>query len=265
MNKQENKNILVSIITVCFNSEKTIKDSIESVLNQSYTNIEYILIDGNSTDKTVDLISSYEVEFQKKGMKYNWVSEVDNGIYDAMNKGILKAKGEIIGILNSDDWYNINAVSEIVSTNNNQVNSIISGKRNKVNFEKKILSTIQNRKNIKKNIHRIMPINHPATFVHKTVYEKVGLFDTKYKLSADYDLIFRAYLANVKFLFTDKIIVNMRNSGATYQLTNTFITAKEDYEIRRKNKVKGAYFYYLKKVAFNYLLILRSMLKGNLK
>ena len=90
----------ISIITVCFNSSKTICDTIDSVLKQNYKNIEYILVDGNSKDNTVEIIKKYETIFRKNGMDYIWVSEVDNGIYDAINKGIKMATGDIIGILN---------------------------------------------------------------------------------------------------------------------------------------------------------------------
>lgn len=253
---------LISIITSTLNSEATLIDTIESILNQTYNNIEYIIIDGNSIDDTVDIIRSYEYKFKNKGIIFKWVSEPDNGIYDAMNKGIVMAQGSIIGILNSDDWYSVDAISEIVRTNKGKSYSIISGRKNKVNFKKQVLDTIQNKKNIKKNIHKTMPLNHPATFVHKTIYEDVGIFDTQYKLSADYDFIFRAYNAGATFLFTDEVIVNMRNTGSTYQLKNIFITAKEDHEIRKKNKIKLAYFYYLKRLGFNYLLLLRNWLRS---
>jgi glycosyltransferase involved in cell wall biosynthesis len=94
---------LVTIVTVCYNSEKTIKDTIESVLNQTYTNIEYILVDGASKDSTVDIIKSYEEKFKEKGIIYKWISEPDKGIYDAMNKGIDMANGEWLYFLGSDD------------------------------------------------------------------------------------------------------------------------------------------------------------------
>ncbi len=255
---------LVSIITVSYNSETTIKDTIESVLNQTYKNIEYIIIDGNSSDNTIDILKSYEANFSKRGITYKWVSEPDKGIYDAMNKGLLLSRGNLIGILNSDDWYSNNAIeliiSKIIKWNNF---TIISGKKNKVNSKKEILKTIQNKKNIKKYIHRTMPINHPATFVFRSVYDSIGFFNIHYKLSADYDLIFRAYNAGVKFLFTDEIIVNMRNNGATHQTRNLFITAKEDFLIRKKNNVKYANFYYLKRILFNFLVIIRAIFKRN--
>ncbi len=100
----------VSIITVAFNSEKTIARTIESVLNQTYTDLQYIVIDGKSTDHTVAIAHDYSDRFRKKGMEYLVVSERDHGIYDAMNKGLALAVGELIGIINSDDWYETGAV-----------------------------------------------------------------------------------------------------------------------------------------------------------
>ena len=251
--------LLVTIITVSYNSALTISDTIKSVLNQTYKNIEYILVDGNSKDNTIEIIKSYKKEFKDKGIIYKWIIEPDNGIYDAMNKGLLIASGDIIGIINSDDWYNPDAIAEIVNLNKDNTYHIISGNLNKVNSKKEIYKTIKNKKDIKKNIKKIMPINHPATFVHKTVYKRIGVFNTKYKLSADYDLIFRAFNAGVNFLFTNKVLVNMRNTGKTHQTKNLFITAKEDYIIRKKNNVSLAFFYYIKRIVFNYLVIIRNI------
>ena len=104
-------NIKVSIITVCFNSEKTIRRTIESVLYQTYPNIEYIIVDGKSTDGTVDIVKEYLPAFQKR---LRYVSERDKGIYDAMNKGIRLSAGDVIGIINSDDFYEPDAVENIV-------------------------------------------------------------------------------------------------------------------------------------------------------
>ena len=251
-------NTLVTVITVCYNSSKTIRDTLNSILKQTYLNIEYIVIDGQSQDKTTEILKEFEPLFNKKKIDFWWISEADEGIYHAMNKGLQKAKGNLIGILNSDDFYEPNAIKKIVDKNKNQTFTIISGKKNKVNIEKKVLKTFNNKKNIKKYIGKTMPINHPATFVHKTVYENVGFFDTQYKLSADYDFIYRAYLNNVKFLFVDEVLVNMRNTGATHQTKNMFITLKEDYHIRKKNNVFLSEFYFLKRLVFNFLVILRN-------
>ena len=252
---------LVSIITVSYNSAYTIEDTINSILNQTHTNIEYVIVDGNSSDDTVKVIKSYEERFIKKGINYKWISEPDKGIYDAMNKGISMVNGKIIGIINSDDWYSNDAISEAVKIFNNKTFAIVSGERRKVKLNKKPYGVHYNKKEIKKHIYKIMPINHAATFVHKSVYEEIGLFDTNYKLSADYDLIYRAFNANVNFLFIDRIIVNMRNSGATGQLKNLSVTAKEDHHIRKKNNVKFAQFYYIKRLGFNVLIIIRDTIR----
>lgn len=95
----------ISVITVSFNSEHTISDTIESVLNQTYNDIEYIIVDGSSSDNTMQIIKEYESKFEMSGKKLKWISEKDNGIYDAMNKGIKLSSGEVIGLLNSDDYY----------------------------------------------------------------------------------------------------------------------------------------------------------------
>ena len=108
---------IVSIITVCLNSEKFLEQTIQSVISQSYDNIEYIIIDGGSSDKTVEIIKKYE-----RFLRY-WVSEPDKGIYDAMNKGVSHARGEWIGIINSDDWYTPKAVEWIIKTANENSNA----------------------------------------------------------------------------------------------------------------------------------------------
>ena len=107
--------MLISVITVCFNSEKTIRNTIESVLNQTYDNVEYIVVDGLSEDGTVQIAQEYEQRFADKGYRYKIISEKDNGIYDAMNKGIRTASGEIIGIINSDDWYEPKALETVAN------------------------------------------------------------------------------------------------------------------------------------------------------
>jgi len=256
------ENFLVSIVTVCFNSELTIKDTLDSILCQTYNNIEYIIVDGKSSDNTLNIIKSYQEKFYNRRIVYKWISEPDNGIYDAMNKGLNLTNGVLIGILNSDDYYELGAISKIVNANKSNKFTIISGKKNKVNAKKEVLKTFQNKKEVSKYIFKTMPINHPATFVHKTVYDKIGLFDTQYKLSADYDLIYRAFNAQVNFLFIDDVIVNMRNTGATHQIENIFITAKEDLKIRKSYNVKLAYFYYLKRIGFNILVLFRDFLRN---
>lgn len=174
---------LVSIITVCFNSEKTIRRTIESVRNQSYQNIEYIIIDGNSTDNTLSIIKEYEPVFQER---LTVISEPDSGIYDAMNKGITLAEGEMIGIINSDDFYEPDAVEQIMQHAKEKKYQICYG-------EVRILKN-----NIEDSViiysHHFLEdrmIGHPSCFVSKAVYEKYGLYNTCYKSAADYEFMLR--------------------------------------------------------------------------
>ncbi|WP_418965060.1 glycosyltransferase, partial [Cetobacterium sp.] len=111
---EQMNDILVSIVTVAYNSSKTIEKTIESVLNQSYKNIEYIIVDGESKDNTLEIIKKFQKNFENRGIKYKFISEKDNGIYDAMNKGISMCQGELVGMINSDDWYELDAVQNIV-------------------------------------------------------------------------------------------------------------------------------------------------------
>lgn len=227
-------NPLVSIITVCYNSETYIKDVIESVLNQIYDNIEYIIIDGKSTDKTIDIIKNYEPKFNGK-MK--WVSEKDNGIYDAMNKGIKIAKGEIIGIINSDDWYEAYAVKQVVHAFRQTNADIIYGDLCQIFPKldtKSILIGNISLKNIT-NFH----LNHPTIFVKKEVYDKYGSFNPEYIVAADLDLILKYLNYNLKFVKIPTVLANYRYGGYSSKNSIKFNITKsiEKYEVLSKNKI----------------------------
>lgn len=197
----------VSIITVCFNSEKTIEQTIRSVIGQSYgiNNIEYIIIDGKSTDRTVEIVSKY-----RDKVSY-FVSEPDKGIYDAMNKGIAVATGEIIGILNSDDWYEPDAIDNIVNCFEGSDADIVHGKVRCV-AEDGILSE-EKKPEALSQVWFFMPLWHPATFVKKEVYEKLGMFEVDYKIAADYEFILRCYVNDIKFVYLNKQLTNFRSTG----------------------------------------------------
>ncbi len=257
MNKEE---VIISIVTVCYNSENTLADTIQSILSQSYKRIEYIIIDGGSTDHSVDIIKSYEQEALSNGFIYRWISEPDKGIYDAMNKGIKLCTGIYIGIINSDDWYEPDAIENVVGAITSK-EVIITGKRAKYTFQRKYRKTIDNNPNIERNIHRYMAVNHPSTFVPKSIYKKIGLFNTDYQLSADYDFFFRCVKENIPFIKLNTVLANMRDEGATAQSKNLFITAKEDHLIRKENGVKIAQLYYSKKIVIVILLIIRNKLR----
>lgn len=196
----------VSIITVCFNSSKTIRRTLESVLQQSYSEIEYLIIDGGSADTTVDIIKEYEPLFHGR-MK--WVSEKDDGIYDAMNKGIRMASGELIGIINSDDYYEKRAVENMVDELEEDRYQILYGAmRTWKNGEEESIN-ISSHKFIQDRM-----INHPSCFVTKAIYEDYGYYDTRYKSVADYDFMLRMYQhEEIIFKPVYKLIANFSTGG----------------------------------------------------
>ena len=211
--------IKVSIITPCLNSAGTIKDTIESVLNQTYGNIEYIIVDGASTDRTVAIIDEY-CTVSKGRLKY--ISERDNGIYDAMNKGIMLAAGDVIGIINSDDWYVPDAVEKAVGCFEKTGAGVVYGE-----------IWVINEKNEWEyhTAHNLFP-PHPSTFIRRAVYQKYGLYDTKYRIAADRDLLLHFMTKQVQFAHVDEILANFRKTGISN--TNSMECAKETYEINRK-------------------------------
>lgn len=178
-----NNNIKVSIITVCYNSQNTIEKTIQSVLHQTYKNIEYIIIDGKSGDRTIEIIREYENLFEGK-LKY--LSEDDNGIYDAMNKGIALATGELIGIINSDDYYENNAVSSVVGALTDDIYQILYGAVRAVKLGKEERIQLLSHQ----FLHERM-IGHPACFVTKSIYDDFGVFNLAYECVADYDFMLR--------------------------------------------------------------------------
>ena len=236
MNKLE-INPLVSIITVSFNSEKTIKDTIESVLSQTYEKIEYILIDGASNDKTLEIIKEYEEKFKAKGYEYKYLSEKDNGIYDAMNKGIRISKGEIIGIINSDDWYEEDAV-------NNIVKEMIKRELDYIYADLRIINDKKER--IKKakysNWVTTRYWNHPTTFVTRKVYNKY-----LYRLESiydDLDLMLRVRKDNTMNVgVLNKIVANFRIGGISTKksLRKVVQDIKLRNRIYKKNKYSSLY------------------------
>ncbi|BAY92938.1 MULTISPECIES: glycosyltransferase family 2 protein [unclassified Tolypothrix] len=183
-----------SIITPSFNSEKTIEKTILSVISQKHDSaIEYIIIDGGSTDKTCEFIQKYADSIDI------FISESDNGPYDAMNKGVSLATGDIIGIINSDDWYHDKAIKLVESEflQNPDIDIIYAPVDNY--FSGNFIATFMPGSLDKLPIR--FTLNHPSCFIKKTAYDLVGLYDLQYKITADYDLILRLYLAKLKFHF----------------------------------------------------------------
>lgn len=203
----------ISIITVVFNNEATISTAIESVLNQTYQAIEYIIIDGKSTDGTMKIVNHYTSSIAKI------ISEPDKGIYDAMNKGIQLATGEVIGILNSDDVYADNNVlhtvmnefrdasvdviyGDLVYVKNNDLNQVVRKWKSESYY-----------KNFFEDGH-VPP--HPSLFIRKKVYDKVGGFNQAMRLAADYEFMLRLFkLHTFKSKYINRLFVKMRLGGAT--------------------------------------------------
>lgn len=202
-----------SIITVAYNSEETIERTIKSVLNQSHDNFEYIIVDGGSKDKTNDIIKQYKDEF-KGGLTH--ISEPDKGIYDAMNKGIALAKGKVIGLLNSDDYYFENTLAKVydVFTSSDR-KSVITGELIfKSETGEQLLKTSKERF-LKKTKHYKNGVRHPATFVPKVIYDDLGLFNIDYKIAADAELMYRIYKAKYEFIFLNEPLLVMCDGGAS--------------------------------------------------
>jgi len=229
----------LSIITVCYNSAATICDTFESVLSQTFSDIDYIVIDGKSKDETVSIIKEYEPRFNGK---MRWISEPDNGLYDAMNKGIKMAIGDIIGIINSDDYYATNNVLEYV---------------NNIMIEKKIDSCYGNLLYIKKNKpYRYwrsgqrksfklgwMP-PHPSLFVKKSIYEKYGYFRLDCGVNADYELMLRFLeVNNITTKWIDQIFIYMNIGGRSNKNIKSRINAIVNDRIAwTVNKIKPYMF-----------------------
>lgn len=210
----------ISVVTVCYNAVKEIEKTILSVLNQTYPNIEYIVIDGGSTDGTVDVIKKYVDR-----LAY-WVSEPDKGIYDAMNKGIKVATGEWIGFLNAGDWYyKDDSLDNMINKHHNNRAGVIYGYLIHHfpygDFVRKHIPL--------ENFNRCMPIGHPATIVRLSLIKEKG-FNLKYKIAGDYDMLYSLYLKGHEFESVPVLITVFDSYGGVSN--NAYLkTEKEAAEI----------------------------------
>lgn len=219
--------VLVSIITVTLNSEATLIDTIESVLQQTYHHIEYLIVDGASTDDTISIANRYIGAFREKKIAYQIISEKDEGIYHAMNKGIQKTKGDIIGIINSDDWYEPNAVEQAVNLYKKQKYDLMYAdlriiKPNGHHYIKHAQ---------KRNYVTSRDWNHPTQFVTKTVYDKL-----QYKcenISDDMDFYFKVIRAGYRVMVLNEVLANYRLGGVSTKIVSKEIIPR----IRRRYRV----------------------------
>ncbi len=238
----------ISIITVVWNNKETIRDAIDSVLSQTYKNIEYIIVDGASSDGTVEIVQSY-------GNKIStFVSEKDKGIYDGLNKGLSLATGDLIAFLHSDDLYaNSNSIEEIIKqfesddnldgvygdliyTPKSDTSKVLRYWKSK-DFESSLLK------------QGWMPA-HPTLILKKEVYEKYGNFDLSFKIAGDYDFMLRVLSAGITVKYIPQVLYKMRVGGESNKsLKNIMLKSQEDLRALRKNGVGGIYSLIIKNIS----------------
>lgn len=229
----------VSIITVAFNSAATIAHCMQSVLDQSYSNIEYIVVDGLSKDNTLNIVREFEPLFAGK---MRWISENDNGIYDAMNKGLHMATGDVVGILNSDDFFTDNDVIEKVAQafTDDKIDAVYGD----VHFVRET--------NLSRCVRYyssagfrpwwlrfgIMPA-HPSFYARKEVFQKAGLYKTDYKIGGDFEMMVRLFKRfDIKTKYLPMVFVTMRMGGASTKNVGSRLTLlREDTRACRENGV----------------------------
>lgn len=229
---------LISVVTVVYNGETTIRDTLDSILKQLYSNVEYIVINGMSTDNTLNILESYSEKFKEKGFKYRLISEKDEGIYDAMNKGIDRACGEIIGFLNADDWYEKDALEVVAETYRHTQFDMMYADIN-----------IIKQNNVTKKRARLRSYitsrdwNHPTTFVRAEILKEM-----KYKcenIYDDFDLMIRIRQAYPNICIINRVLANFRIGGISNQcdLKKVFQRIVFRYHVYRTNRLSRFYIF----------------------
>ena len=235
----------ISIITVSYNAESTIQETIESVLSQRGVELEYIIIDGGSTDKTVSIVETYKDRIR------HFVSEEDKGIYDGMNKGVALATGDVIGILNADDVYADEEVLQAVTASfQNNIEAVYADlvyvAENDLN---KITRTWVSRDYVEGAFKKGWMPPHPTFFVKREIYEKYGDYSLELKSAADYEFMLRVIHKNkIKLAYLNKIIVKMRVGGeSNASLKNRIRANKEDRKAWTMNGLKPGNLTFIRK------------------
>lgn len=227
----------ISIITICYNTARTIKDAIESVLNQKYHNIEYIIIDGGSTDGTAEIISSYGHRLS------HFVSEPDNGMYHALNKGIERATGDIIGILHSDDiFYCQNTLEKVMGVFKQSDADLIYANGQYVDqYDTSVVRRIYPSRPFKKrDLHFGWIPLHTTIYVRRQVFEKYGLYMTNFSIASDYGISLRWFLNDeIKKEYLNEWVVKMRMGGKSTTMSLQRTKSKEDLQIIKQFKLAG--------------------------
>ncbi len=232
--RSDKKSLVITIITVSYNSEKYIEDAIKSVLAQKNVDLEYLIIDGKSTDKTMAIIQNFKNKIKKI------VCEPDRGIYYAMNKGLGLATGDIIGFLNSDDVYNGDHVLQTVmkAFQDKKVDACYGDLIYFKPYNMDKISRYWKSSNfIPKSFSKGWMPPHPTFFVRKNIYEKLGFFNTRYSIAADFDLMLRfLQVGNINSIYIPDILVKMRLGGVSNRsFRNIFRQNREVYNSLKTN------------------------------
>ena len=237
----------ISIITTSYNSARTLRDTMDSVLRQSYADYEYIVVDGASKDGTVDIIREYEPRFEGR---MRWVSESDRGIYDAMNKGVAMATGDVVGLLNSDDFYTSDDILATVARefSSSDAPDAIYGDVHYVDEvdTTKVVRYYSSRGFTRKRMLMGYMPAHPSFYVRKECYEKYGAFDTSYRVAADFENLLRLiYVNEISIRYIAKDFVTMRMGGASSSGLSSYRRIISDhFRAYSKNGVKPRYVLY---------------------
>lgn len=250
----------ISIITATYNSADTLRDTLESVLSQDYDNYEHIIVDGGSTDNTLDILEEYLPKYNGKLLYH---SEPDEGIYDGMNKGISRASGDVIGILNSDDLY---YDSNVLSTISQAIKDVDAIYGNLVFVDKSNINRIirkwKGSEYVIKSFFKGWHPAHPTFYVKKSVYDKFGIYDTNLKVSADFELMLRFFeRGNITSNYVPKTLVKMRSGGESTGSISKIITGNKNVLIAfEKNGFKVPRFYLIKRLLPKAVEILKTKL-----
>jgi glycosyltransferase involved in cell wall biosynthesis len=243
----------VSIITVCFNSDKTIEDTLKSIQSQTYSDIEYIVIDGNSKDSTNEIVSQYN------DIVTVHISETDKGLYDAMNKGIRLATGDVIGILNSDDVFaSKNSLSQLMSGfNSGKVDAVYSDLVHVSEFNLNKVTRLYSSKVFSRFLIRFgFMLPHPTFYVKRSIYEEFGLYEINYRAAADFELITRFVSNNITLKRVPAITIKMREGGVSSSGFKGRV--QQTFEIVRACKENDIYtniFFVMLKVPYKVLTL----------
>ncbi len=232
----------ISIITATYNSADTVEDTIKSIVGQTYPNVEYIIVDGGSTDGTLDIVNRYKDRITRV------ISEKDNGIFDAFNKGIALTTGDIVGILNSDDFYADSSVIQNVADKfkSSSVDTVYGDLVYIDPQDTSIVRRLWRAGEYQKSKFKTgwMP-PHPTFFAKKNLYDKYGMFNTWMKVSNDYELVLRfLYKNNATAAYIPKVLVKMRTGGnSNSSLSRRFLANQEDRKAWKTNSLKAPFYF----------------------